>query len=281
MESIAHQAQLTELAQAHRILAYMEHEDLTSGHVSWRDPEGRGLWIKRNFIGMDEVLGPSDLQLLDFDGNVLAGPRERHTEWPIHAEILRARPEVGAVGHTHAFYSQIFSTTDEPLRPVGKQGAWFAHADPPKFRDTCNLIRTPELGRALARSLGESDVVFMMSHGIAFVGRTVREATLIGIYLEKAVRAQVTIAMTGFGYRWPSAEDCGEKRSLTGSTAISTNTGSIWSGTSRRRQAGKLGLDNPIRFSYESEEHAGAREGRAERADRLPSTVHLNRIMPA
>jgi len=53
--------QLDELCAAHRILAVEGHEDRTSGHVSWRDPEGRGFWMKRSQIGMDEVLTPDDL----------------------------------------------------------------------------------------------------------------------------------------------------------------------------------------------------------------------------
>ena len=205
-------AQLDDLAVAHRILAAQGHEDFTSGHCSWRDPDGRGFWMKRAQIGMDEARDADDMLLVGFDGTVLAGDGARHVEWPIHAEILRSRPEVQAVGHTHAFYSQIFSTTDEPLRPVGKQGAWFD--DPPKFTQTCNLIRTPELGRALATTLGTNDAVFMMSHGIAFVGTTIREMTLVGIYLEKAVKAQVTIASTGWRYSWPDLSDAREKRDV-------------------------------------------------------------------
>lgn len=205
--------ELDELAKAHRILAMLGHEDITSGHLSWRDPQGRGLWMKRSRIGMDEVRDAEDLILIDFDGKTLEGEGSRHHEWPIHAEILRSRPEVNAVGHTHAFYAQIFSTTDEPLRPVGKQGAWFD--DLPKYTETCNLIRTPELGKSLARTLGNADGVFMMSHGIAFVGTTIREMTLVGIYLEKAVKAQVTIAQTGFRYAWPSEQDVREKRAVT------------------------------------------------------------------
>jgi ribulose-5-phosphate 4-epimerase/fuculose-1-phosphate aldolase len=204
---------LDELATAHRILAYEGHEDVTSGHVSWRDPDGRGLWMKRSQIGMDEVRGPGDMILIDFDGKKLEGWGSQHYEWPIHAEIMRARPEVHCVGHTHAFYSQIFSTTDEPLHPVGKEGAWFD--DLPKFTETCQLIRTPELGQSLARQLGSADAVFLMSHGLAFVGTTIREATMVGIYLEKAVRAQVTIAMTGFRYSWPTQEDARAKRKQT------------------------------------------------------------------
>lgn len=226
---------LEELATAHRILAYEGHEDVTSGHVSWRDPDGRGLWMKRAGIGMDEVAGPHDLILIDFEGHKLEGHGARHYEWPIHAEILRARPDVHCVGHTHAFYSQIFSTTDEPLRPVGKEGAWFE--DLPKFTQTCQLIRTPELGRSLAAMLGSADAVFMMSHGLAFVGTTIREATMVGIYLEKAVRAQVTVAMTGFRYRWPDAEDALAKR---GQTRTKSGIDNFWAYLQRH-------VDKPVR----------------------------------
>jgi L-fuculose-phosphate aldolase len=205
--------QLDELAAAHRILAVEGHEDRTSGHVSWRDPEGRGFWMKRAGIGMDEVRGAQDMLLVDFDGKVLSGTGNRHHEWPIHAEILRVRPDVQAVGHTHPFYSQIFASTDEPLRPIAKEGAWFD--DQPKFQETCSLIRSPELGVRLAKTLGNADAVFLMSHGIAFVGTRIRECTLVGIYLEAAVKAQVTIAMTGFRFRWPDPEDARAKRAQT------------------------------------------------------------------
>jgi ribulose-5-phosphate 4-epimerase/fuculose-1-phosphate aldolase len=213
MESVDITAGLDELVMAHQVLAYEGQGDRTSGHISWRDPGGRGLWLKRARIGMDEVLVRDDVHLIDFDGNVIAGTGQRHHEWPIHAEIMRSRPEVTAVGHTHAFYSQIFASTDEPLRPIGKEGVWFD--DPPKFQETCSLIRTPELGRRLAATLGSNDAVFLMSHGVAFVGTTIRECTLVGIYLEAAVRAQITIAMTGYRTRCPDAEDARAKRAQT------------------------------------------------------------------
>jgi L-fuculose-phosphate aldolase len=205
--------QLDELATAHRILAATGQDDVTSGHLSWRDPAGRGLWMKRSQIGMDEVWSPDDMILIDFDGTKIAGDGKQHYEWPIHAEIMRARPDVQSVGHTHAFYSQIFASTNEPLRAIAKEGAWFD--DQPKFKETCSLINTPQLGVAVARTLGASDAVFLMSHGVVFVGTSIRETTMIGIYLEKAVKAQITIAMTGFGYSWPDADDVRGKRAQT------------------------------------------------------------------
>ena len=126
---------------------------------------------------------------------------------------MRRRPDVHAVGHTHAFYSQLFAATNEPLRPIAKEGAWFD--DQPRFHETCSLIRTPELGRRLAATLANADAVFMISHGMAFVGPTVRECVMVGIYLEAAVRAQITLAMTGLPYRWPDTGDAHGKRAQT------------------------------------------------------------------
>jgi L-fuculose-phosphate aldolase len=225
-------AQLEELALAHRILAAEGHEDRTSGHVSWRDPEGRGLWMKRSHIGMDEVRGAEDMLLVDFDGKVLEGKGSRHHEWPIHSEILRVRPDIQAVGHTHPFYSQIFASTDEPMHPIGKEGAWFD--DQPKFQETCSLILTPELGVAVAKTLGKADAVFLMAHGLAFAGTTIRECTMVGIYLEAAIRAQVTIAMTGFKYKWPDKKDARAKRAKTRRVAGIDN---YWAFCKRRDEA--------------------------------------------
>ena len=204
------ESHLTDLAMACRIVALYGHGDLCSGHLSWRDPEGRGLWLKRAKIGLEEVRTPDDFVLIDFDGKQLAGSGGRHNEWPIHAEIMRRRPDLQCVGHTHAYHTQLFAATAEPLRPVAKEAAWFG--DVPKFQQTCGHIKTPELGRALADVWGDADGVLMISHGMAFCGRSIAEATLVGIYVEKSVKAQLDLAKTGLPFIWPSAEDVAAKR---------------------------------------------------------------------
>ena len=103
---------LRDLARAHRILDLEGHNDMSLGHLSWRDPGGRGLWLKRGNIGLEEVQD-SDFILLSFDGEVLEGDGLRHLEWPIHSEILRARPDVNVVAHTHPFHATALSATTE------------------------------------------------------------------------------------------------------------------------------------------------------------------------
>jgi ribulose-5-phosphate 4-epimerase/fuculose-1-phosphate aldolase len=84
-------AALHDLARACRILEMEGHGDMTLGHLSLRDPVGRGFWMKRNRIGLGEVMGPDDFVLVDWDGEKIAGTGGRHSEWPIHSEILRVR----------------------------------------------------------------------------------------------------------------------------------------------------------------------------------------------
>src|SRR5258706_7172894 len=92
---------LERLAIACRILEMEGHGDMTLGHLSMRDPEGRGFWMKRRKVGLGEIVSAEDFVLVDMDGNKIAGSGERHSEWPIHSENFRLRGDINAVAHTH------------------------------------------------------------------------------------------------------------------------------------------------------------------------------------
>lgn len=77
---------------AYRILDMEGHTDMTQGHLTIRDPAGRGFWIKRTGIAFSEVRGSKDFVLVDLSGKRMAGIGGVHGEWPIHAEIFRAVP---------------------------------------------------------------------------------------------------------------------------------------------------------------------------------------------
>jgi L-fuculose-phosphate aldolase len=205
-------AALRELARAHRILNLEGHNDMSLGHLSLRDPGGRGFWLKRGNIGLEEVIGETDFVLLDFDGKVLDGDGIRHLEWPIHAEILRSRPDVNVVAHTHPFHATVLSATTAEIRPYTNEGVWFGDGGVPHFKLTSDLVNTPELGAELASALGATAAVLLKNHGAAFVGSDVREATLAGIFLERAARAQLALAASGLGHSYPDAGEIRQKR---------------------------------------------------------------------
>ena len=199
---------LGRLAKACRILEMEGHGDMSLGHLSWRDPDGRGFWMKRNRIGLGEVLGPSDFVLVDFDGHKLEGEGGRHSEWPIHSEILRARPDVAAVAHTHPFHASVLSASVEPLQPFTLDADYFI--DLPRHSDDVALIKTKEEGSALARTLGTGFAVLMANHGVSFCGTSIEHATCIGVFLEKAARAQLVGRASGL---LRASASCGARRS--------------------------------------------------------------------
>ena len=80
--------------QASRALAAAGQGDMVWGHASIRDPDGRGVWMKSAGWGLEEI-DASRIALVSPDGSVLDGAEPRHIEYPIHTEIMAARPDVG------------------------------------------------------------------------------------------------------------------------------------------------------------------------------------------
>lgn len=70
----------------------------TSGNLSVRVPEG--LLITPSAVPY-RLMEPQDIVLLRADGT-WQGPLKPSSEWRIHRDVLAARPEVGAVVHTHS-----------------------------------------------------------------------------------------------------------------------------------------------------------------------------------
>ena len=167
---------LTEAARACRILDMEGHGDMTLGHLSVREAGGRGFWMKRNQIGLGEVLGADDFVLVDWDGQQIAGSGGRHSEWPIHSEIFRARADVNVVVHTHPFYASVFSAATEPLQPYTLDADQFT--DVPRHEADVALITLKSEGEAIARSLGQNFAMLLGNHGVVVLRRQHRAGSL-------------------------------------------------------------------------------------------------------
>ncbi len=67
----------------------------------------------------------------------------------------------------------------------------------PRFSDTSHIITTVPLGVEAAKQLGDAEAILLANHGVAFVGDDVIEATLAGIFLERAAKFQLDLAKSG------------------------------------------------------------------------------------
>lgn len=174
-----------QIVLACRVLENAGQGDMVWGHVSARDPGGRGLWLKGRGLGFDEV-GPDDVVLIDLDGIAVQGSAGRHLEYPIHTEIMRARPDVMAVVHTHPLYSVAFAATGWPLQALSHEACHFVPPDIARFTESGDLISTPELGASLAATLGDRNAVLIPHHGIVTAGADIGQAVGLATHLERA-----------------------------------------------------------------------------------------------
>jgi L-fuculose-phosphate aldolase len=139
---------------------------------------------------------PDNIVTVDIEGNKVAGAAARHNEVFIHSEVLRARPDVQAVIHTHAMYAVVFSSLGKPLLPVSNDAAFFARGLP-VFSETTDLIITSARGRAVARTLGQHGALILRNHGIVTAAPSMEEAVFLALKLNQACHHQVLAEMAG------------------------------------------------------------------------------------
>ena len=210
-----------EVALASRILGANGHDDYVWGHVSARDPEGRGVWMKRSGLGFEEIRD-ADVILVGPDGAVLEGEGPRHVEWPIHTEIMAARPDVGAVVHSHPPHAIALGAARAELLPVSHAGTFFVPPALPRYTRTAELIVTRDMGVEVASALGEQPALLLVNHGIVAVGADLADAVCAAILLEKAANQQLLVEGLGGAARWSDDEEALRKRET------------VWSATQRR-----------------------------------------------
>ena len=136
----------------------LDHEGVTDGygHISVRVP-GADAFITIANVSPGCVTRDR-LIMQDLDGNYLDGAKTPPNEWPIHSCILKARPEIVSVAHTHSKWSTIFSVLPIKLKPMHHYGK-FLSADGPPVYEGVGLVRTVDRGNELAAALGKGPVV--------------------------------------------------------------------------------------------------------------------------
>ncbi|MGY2003389.1 class II aldolase/adducin family protein [Blastococcus sp. SYSU DS1024] len=194
-----------------RVLGAADQGDLIWGHVSARDPEGRGIWMKASGLGFEEV-EPEDVILVDWGGEVLAGSGRRHAEYPIHTEVMGARADVSSVIHTHSPAAVALGALGVPLRPISHEANLFVPPDIARFTGTGDLVLTPELGRDVAGALGDRNACLLVNHGIVVAAPDVQTATVTAYLLDRACRMQLTAMAAGGWATWSSPQESLAKR---------------------------------------------------------------------
>jgi L-fuculose-phosphate aldolase len=195
-ESSAHKKIKQQLIIAGKVLVAEGQDDFTRGHISFRLPDDPNLFfMKAHSIGLDEIT-MQNILTIDLEGNVVAGTARRHSEVYIHSEILKARPDLHCVIHTHPAHSIALSATGRPLKAYSQPGALF-HESLGTYTDTIALIRSHAMGAGVARALGKGRAVLLKNHGPVVTGKTIEEAVISTLMLENGAMVQLLAEAAG------------------------------------------------------------------------------------
>jgi L-fuculose-phosphate aldolase len=137
----------------------------TAGNVSARF--GRGLVAITPSAMPYDVMTGDDVVVVGADGEVAEGRRAPSSELRMHLAIYEARPDVGAVVHTHSVFATAFAAAGRPIpavhyaiAPLGDEIRVAPYA----------TFGTAELARSVALTLADDNAVLIASHGAVAVG---------------------------------------------------------------------------------------------------------------
>lgn len=194
-----------DLVAANRALARLNVLD-AFGHVSVRDPSNPNRYLMARSVAPESVTA-ADILVLDLDSQTVDRKDEGkllYRERFIHGEIYKVRPDVHAVVHSHSPTVVPFTVTRAKLRPLLHNAGFLGYGAPLFEIRKCAgngtdlLIETPDLGQALAKTLGkEAAVVLMRGHGDSVVGPTLRDAVFRAYYTEVNARLQLQAITIG------------------------------------------------------------------------------------
>lgn len=181
----------------------------STGHVSARVPGTNEMYLRCRGGGAEGGLRYTDLhhvRRVDFDGEG-PGLGRRHFapgETPLHGEIYRAYPEVGAVVHAHPYFTLLCGITGLQFRPIvggyDPQATRLAMLGVPVYPRAAT-VTDQQMAKEMIDIMGEGNVVLLKAHGVVTTGRTVPEALSTALRLEHL--AQITWAIAAAGLQAP------------------------------------------------------------------------------
>jgi L-fuculose-phosphate aldolase len=143
----------------------------TAGNISLRHREG--MLITPSGIP-PEATHPDMMAIMSLEAETWVGPNKPSSEWRLHRDILRHRPDVGAVVHTHSLYATVLATLHRPIPALHYMIAAFNGRE---IRCTPYVpFGTQALSDLIIAYLGDRHGVLLGNHGMVATGSTLDQA---------------------------------------------------------------------------------------------------------
>jgi ribulose-5-phosphate 4-epimerase/fuculose-1-phosphate aldolase len=190
-----------ELVDAIRMLERAEYID-HNGHCSARR-DAHSFYINSG-ASVRGTLTVEDIVAVDLDGNPVDGGNVKPPlEFPIHAEVYRARPTVNAVFHTHPQWSTYLTMCGVAQRVVYAQASLLGIMP---VMDSPMSVNTRPMGEKMVAMMGENPVVLLKAHGVVAAADSILECFAYAAYVEENARRQYMAMQIGEPYVFSEEE---------------------------------------------------------------------------
>ena len=193
------------LAACYRLFVHFGWTDLIFTHLSARVPGKDDQYLVNPYGLMFNEIKASNLIKVDFGGNVIEGDYPYNDAGhSIHSAILKARPDVNVVLHSHTRAGIAVSAMKKGILPLSQ------HANEILgllcYHDYDVATNNEEECRLLGEDMADKWLMIMRNHGLLSVGRTVAEAFYFLYVLEIACKVQVDVMASGAETVEPQSE---------------------------------------------------------------------------
>lgn len=178
-----------------RMLAAEGHGSALAGQITARGPRPGTYYMLTFGLGFDEACA-SNIILVDEKLDVVEGDGMPNPSNRFHLWVYRNRPDVECIVHTHPPYVSALSTVGEALA--------VAHMDHTMFYNDCAYLPEwpgvpigDEEGEIISAALGSKRAILLAHHGQLVAGKSVEEAAMLAIFIERAARLQVLARSIG------------------------------------------------------------------------------------
>ena len=166
----------------------------SAGNVSVRIPGENKILITPSQKEYEDTK-PEDMLLLDLEGNMIEGTKNPSVEKVMHLAIYKARPDVGAIIHSHGIYSTAMSLQGQELPCIIDEFV-------PYIGGTVKVAEygeagSPELAQHAVDALENRNAVFLSNHGNICVGSHLTGALKVLRMVERVAQIYILSRVLG------------------------------------------------------------------------------------
>lgn len=207
----------TQLAACYRLFVRFGWTDLIFTHLSARLPDNPQHYLINPYGLLFNEVRASNLLTVTLDGEVIRGDYPyNNAGHAIHASILRARPDVHSVLHSHTRAGMAVSCMQAGLLPISQPAGEIHHLLCYHDYDVASEADNAAECQRLASDMADRWLMIMRNHGLLSAGRTIAEAFYHLYALENACKVQVDVMTSGASINYPSASAIAKLAASTG-----------------------------------------------------------------